>query len=99
MVRTDGRSKSDYHPPSKPYELVNLAYDLVAFARYILVPGGRLVFFLPTVTDEFEQVDVPVVEGMRELKHGEGSMQPFGKWGRRVSLLAFPRSKLADDDS
>lgn len=73
-------------PPSRPYELVNLTLDLVHLARYLLVPGGRLVFFLPTVTEDFKQVDVPVVEGMRELKFGEGSVQQFGKWGRRVSF-------------
>lgn len=50
------------------------------------MPGGRLVFFLPTVSEDYDAVDVPVVEGMRELKWGEGSVQDFGKWGRRVSI-------------
>ena len=43
------------------------------------------MFFLPTVTEEYSAIDVPVVEGMRELKMGDGSVQEFGKWGRRVS--------------
>jgi len=30
-----------------------------------LKPGGRLVFFLPVVNDEYEEVDIPVVEGMK----------------------------------
>lgn len=51
----------------------------------MLVPRGRLVFFLPTVTEEWDQVDLPTVEGMRELRWEEGSVQEFGKWGRRVS--------------
>ena len=74
-------------PPSRPYELVNLTLDLVHLARYLLVPKGRLVFFLPTVTEDFKPVDVPVVEGMRELKFGDGSVQQFGKWGRRVGPI------------
>jgi hypothetical protein len=63
--------------------------DLILLARYLLVPKGRLVFFLPTVTEEYEAIDIPVVEGMRELKVGEGSVENFGKWGRRVSGVLF----------
>lgn len=76
----------EYRSPSRPYELINLTRDLVLFARWILVPRGRLVFFLPTVSEDYDAVDVPVVKGMRELKWGEGSVQDFNKWGRRVSL-------------
>jgi tRNA (guanine10-N2)-methyltransferase len=79
-------------PPSRPYELVNLTLDLVHLARYLLVPKGRLVFFLPTVTEDFKPVDVPVVEGMRELKFGDGSVQQFGKWGRRVGPVHYCQS-------
>lgn len=86
--------KDGYLPPSKAYELVDLAQDLVQLARYLLVPGGRLVFFLPTISDEFEHVDVPVVEGMREIKFGDGSVQDFGRWGRRLITM----EKTAQDD-
>ena len=70
-----------YIPPTKPYELSQLANDLVLLARYLLKPKGRLVFFLPTVTDEYEEVDIPTCEGMLLVGN---SMQNFGKWGRRV---------------
>lgn len=86
--------KEGYLPPSKAYELVDLAQDLVHLARYMLVPGGRLVFFLPTISDEFEHVDVPVVEGMREVKYADGSVQDFGRWGRRLITM----EKTATDD-
>ena len=52
------------------------------------MPNGRLAFFLPTVTEEYADIDIPVVEGMRELKIGDGSVQDFGKWGRRVRCSA-----------
>ena len=65
---------------------VALTRDLIALARYLLVPGGRLVFFLPTVTEEYKGIDIPTVDGMRELKVGDGSVQEFGQWSRRVSL-------------
>ena len=82
------RRNPGYIPPFRPYELAHLTLDLVLLARYLLVPKGRLVFFLPTVTEEYSDIDIPVVEGMRELKLGDGSVQDFGKWGRRVSCKA-----------
>ncbi|KXN90848.1 tRNA (guanine(10)-N2)-methyltransferase [Leucoagaricus sp. SymC.cos] len=73
-----------YIPPTKPYELSNLARDLVLLARYLLRPGGRLVFFLPTVTDEYQEVDIytMICDGMEVIAN---SLQDFGSWGRRVS--------------
>ena len=72
-----------YVPPTKPYELSELARDLVLLARYMLKPHGRLVFFLPTVTEEYEEVDVQAMlcEGMEIVAN---SLQNFGSWGRRV---------------
>ncbi|KAF8070698.1 tRNA guanosine-2'-O-methyltransferase [Lyophyllum atratum] len=72
-----------YFPPTKPYELSHLAADLVLLARYLLKPGGRLVFFLPTVTDEYEEIDIDsmLCEGMEVIAN---SLQDFGSWGRRL---------------
>ncbi|KAG8680072.1 hypothetical protein FRC08_016556 [Ceratobasidium sp. 394] len=87
MVLLDGslaHTHKTYVPPTKPYELSALAADLVELARYLLVPGGRLVFFLPTVTDDYAPVDVPTCEGM-ELR--ANSLQNFGKWGRRLITM------------
>jgi tRNA (guanine10-N2)-methyltransferase len=78
-----------YVPPTRPYELTHLTLDLIRLARYLLVPGGRLVFFLPTVTEEYSEIDIPQVEGMSEIKHKEGSVQNFGLWGRRVSKTSL----------
>ncbi|WWC85832.1 uncharacterized protein L201_000699 [Kwoniella dendrophila CBS 6074] len=97
VLMPDGRYSHEmpgYQPPSRPYELANLTLDLVQLARYLLVPGGRLVFFLPTVTEDYQEIDVPVVEGMRELKVDQGSVQDFGKWGRRLITM----EKTAQDD-
>jgi len=72
-----------YIPPTKPYELSQLVTDLILFARYLLKPGGRLVFFLPTVTDEYEEIDIHTMlcEGMEVIAN---SLQDFGSWGRRL---------------
>ena len=67
----------------RPYELSELARDLVLLARYMLKPNGRLVFFLPTVTDEYTEIDVKdmLCDGMELVAN---SLQNFGSWGRRV---------------
>lgn len=85
MLLIESRSDDQpYIPPTKPYELSNLAADLVLLARYLLKPRGRLVFFLPTVTDEYQEVDIHTMmcEGMEVVAN---SFQDFGSWGRRVS--------------
>ncbi|KAE9411183.1 RNA methylase [Gymnopus androsaceus JB14] len=75
-----------YIPPTRPYELSNLAVDLVLLARYLLKPGGRLVFFLPTVTDQYEEVDIYTMlcDGMEVIAN---SLQDFGTWGRRLVTI------------
>ena len=59
----------------------DLTQDLVQLARYLLKPGGRLVFFLPTVAEDYSALDLPTVEGMMLVSD---SVQDFGKWARRV---------------
>ncbi|KAK0485728.1 tRNA guanosine-2'-O-methyltransferase [Armillaria novae-zelandiae] len=75
-----------YIPPTRPYELSRLAVDLVLLSRYLLKPGGRLVFFLPTVTDEYEEVDIysMLCPGMEVIAN---SLQDFGSWGRRLVTI------------
>lgn len=79
------RDDLPYIPPTKPYEFSDLARDLVLLSRYLLKPGGRLVFFLPTVTDEYAEIDVQTMlcEGMQLVAN---SLQDFGAWGRRVGV-------------
>ena len=85
--------KSTYIPPTRPYELSDLAQDLVYLARYLLRPNGRLVFFLPTVTDEYQDVDIPTCDGMEVVAN---SLQDFGKWGRRVCAIWYRSCKSAE---
>lgn len=67
----------------RPYEMSDLTMDLIEFARYMLKPGGRLVFFLPTVTKDYSELDVPECDGMKMVGN---SIQDFGKWARRVRI-------------
>jgi hypothetical protein len=79
------RDDQPHVPPTKPYELSALAADLVVLARYLLKPGGRLVFFLPTVIDEYKELDLDslLCDGMQVVAN---SLQDFGAWGRRVRV-------------
>ena len=90
------RSDQPYVPPTKPYELSELVSDLVLFSRAMLKPQGRLVFFLPTVTEEYEEIDIDtmVCGGMEVIAN---SLQDFGNWGRRVRLaIASDSSSMTD---
>lgn len=44
------------------------------------------MFFLPTVTDEYEEVDIDTMlcEGMEVIAN---SVQDFGSWARRVGFI------------
>ena len=41
------------YPETVPYEMDQVIVDLLDFASFALVPGGRLVFWLPTVREEY----------------------------------------------
>jgi len=86
------RSDRPYIPPTKPYELSELVLDLVLFSRAMLKPQGRLVFFLPTVTEEYEEIDVDAMmcDGMEVIAN---SLQDFGNWGRRVRLFVASKAQ------
>ncbi|KAF9227411.1 tRNA guanosine-2'-O-methyltransferase [Gyrodon lividus] len=73
-------------PSTKPYELSILIADLILLSRYLLKPRGLLVFFLPTVTEIYEEVDVQTAlcEGMELVAN---SVQGFGSWGRRLITI------------
>ncbi|KAF9784413.1 tRNA guanosine-2'-O-methyltransferase [Thelephora terrestris] len=79
-------SDQPYVPPTKPYELSELVSDLVLFSRAMLKPQGRLIFFLPTVTEEYEEVDIDTMlcDGMEVIAN---SLQDFGNWGRRLITI------------
>jgi hypothetical protein len=62
----------------------------------LLKPGGRLVFFVPTVNDEYAEVDIPLVDGMSLISN---SLQDFGSWGRRVCQFPADKGDLAADCS
>ena len=84
LCSLQNRADQSYVPPTKPYELSELVSDLVLFSRAMLKPRGRLVFFLPTVTEEYEEIDINTMmcDGMEVVAN---SLQDFGNWGRRVS--------------
>ncbi|MCO5549712.1 hypothetical protein L7F22_003185 [Adiantum nelumboides] len=101
LLMPDGQyshERSDYHPPSKPYALDELLCDLMEFSAKMLVPKGRLVFWMPTMTD-VEQEDENAKSGVttaqidlqlpptKHFKLIAHSLQDFTNWGRRLITL------------
>lgn len=58
--------------------------SLLTFSLFLLKPGGRLVFFLPTNSAEYADVDIPSIPGLKLISN---SSQDFGKWARRLITM------------
>ncbi|KAI8811500.1 S-adenosyl-L-methionine-dependent methyltransferase [Cladochytrium replicatum] len=78
------RNGEPRYPQTVPYELQNVLLDLLDFAAEHLVPGGRLVYWLPTITEEYTPDDVPIHPRLRLVSN---SNQSFGKWSRRLITM------------
>lgn len=74
----------DYLPPTKPYHLSELLTDLLEYASALLKPGGRLVFWLPTMSEDEVETTIPEHAHFALVAH---SLQDFGKWGRRLITM------------
>ena len=57
--------------------------------------GGRLVFFLPTVTEDYSEVDVKSMLCER-MEVTANSLQDFGSWGRRMSSTLASNGLISD---
>jgi tRNA (guanine10-N2)-methyltransferase len=73
------------------YEMSQVITDLIAFAATYLVVGGRLVFWLPTLNDEYTPEDVPTHPQMSIIANSE---QNFGKWSRK--LITMEKTGVVD---
>ncbi|KAJ2485459.1 hypothetical protein IWW37_005939 [Coemansia sp. RSA 2050] len=80
----ENHRRSDYLPPTVPYEMSDVISDLLSFAAEKLVVGGRLVYWLPTVAGEYDPKDLPVHPVLRVVANSE---QPFGGWSRRLVTM------------
>ncbi|ORZ15647.1 hypothetical protein BCR42DRAFT_437915 [Absidia repens] len=81
--------RQDYYPPTKPYEMSEVLSDLLEFSAKHLRIGGRLVYWLPTVVDEYSNTDVPQHPSMALISNSE---QNFGQWSRRLITMEKIRS-------
>ncbi|KAI7870041.1 S-adenosyl-L-methionine-dependent methyltransferase [Spinellus fusiger] len=77
-------TREDYYPPTKPYEMSEVLIDLLNFSVEHLRVGGRLVYWLPTVVDEYSNTDVPQHPCMHLVSNCE---QNFGQWSRRLITM------------
>jgi tRNA (guanine10-N2)-methyltransferase len=82
-------------PRTMPYELDEVIQDLIAFAAVYLVPGGRLVYWLPTVTEDYSITDMPQHPRLRMVENCE---QQFYNWSRRLITMEKLRPEEPDLD-
>ncbi|RIB14870.1 S-adenosyl-L-methionine-dependent methyltransferase [Gigaspora rosea] len=76
--------RENYYPPTKPYEMSEVLIDLLEFAARFLIVGGRLVYWLPTIVDEYSSADIPDHPCMVLISNSE---QNFGQWSRRLITM------------
>lgn len=88
-------SMADYSVPQRPWEMTEVIYSLITFARYMLKPCGRLVFFLPTENAQYHSDDIPNVTGMRLVAN---SLQDYGNWGRRLITMEKVAGVVIEND-
>lgn len=82
----------DYVPPTHPWELTSVLSTLLSFSLFLLKPGGRLVFFMPSEDADYTDVDVPTHPAFKFISN---SKQAFGdKWSRRLITL----EKIGEDE-
>lgn len=68
--------------------------DLLEFSAKHLRIGGRLVYWLPTVVDEYSNTDVPQHPSMVLISNSE---QNFGQWSRRLITMEKVKSWDANE--
>ncbi|KAI8927475.1 S-adenosyl-L-methionine-dependent methyltransferase [Entophlyctis helioformis] len=71
-------------PQTVVYEMEDVIADLINFSADYLNPGGRLVFWLPTLNEQYEPQDIPTHPKLRLISNSE---QSFGKWSRRLITM------------
>lgn len=64
--------------------MTEVVADLLMFAVKNLVRGGRLVYWLPTVTEDYSIDDLPTHPCMELVANCE---QAFGQWSRRLITM------------
>ncbi|KAA1117778.1 hypothetical protein PGT21_023036 [Puccinia graminis f. sp. tritici] len=91
---TWSHEKPDYVPPSKPWEMSEVLEGLLEFALRMLKPNGRLVYWLPTASQDYSHADVPQRNDLRLVAN---SCQDFGKWQRRLITMQKDPTTSSDD--
>ena len=69
--------------------------DLLKFAAIQLTVGGRLVYWVPTVTEDYQLEDIPIHPALRLVANSE---QSFGNWCRRLITMEKTRKWSESDE-
>ena len=83
--------REDYVAPKRPYSFSNMLNDILEFAASTLVDNGRLAFWMPTVNEGDEELNI---SSNPRLQLVYCCVQPFNKWSRR--LLVYRRREQVE---
>ena len=72
------------YPKTEAYDMKDILIDLLEFASTYLVVGGRLVYWFPTIIEEYTDADIPSHPKLILISNSE---QRFGKWARRLITM------------
>ena len=90
MPIADTGRQDKYIPPKKPYSFEAMLDDLLEFAAYTLVDGGRLSFWMPTANDEDVILGVPAHQCLDLVSV---CVQTFNKCGSPAVIFASSTDK------
>lgn len=86
-----------YIPPKKPYSFEAMLEDLLEFAAFMLVDGGRLSLWMPTANDQDVVLGIPAHPCLDLISV---CVQTFNKWSRRLlTYRRLPDSEVKGDMS
>ena len=69
---------------TKPLEMEPLMHSLLTYSRWLLKPGGRLVYFVPLEDEQGGVLRIPDIEGMKVVAVSD---QHFTRWTRRLVTM------------
>ncbi|KAG2487107.1 hypothetical protein HYH03_014220 [Edaphochlamys debaryana] len=89
--RPNPGDRATYIPATQPYTLGECLRDLLELAAQLLVPGGRLVYFLPATPDTYDPAtEVPAHPALELVANSEQILT--SRYSRRLVTMEKVRS-------
>ncbi|KAK9831589.1 hypothetical protein WJX74_001554 [Apatococcus lobatus] len=91
--RTNHLDPVDHIPSTAPYALSECLWDLLDTAARLLIPGARLVYFLPSIPHLYQETILPTHPALKMVANSEQILT------QRYSRRLITMQKVAEYDS